>query len=169
MAGRYELLPDGWKPKACATITYLVNDSRVLLIEKLRGHGAGKVNAPGGRLEMGETPSAASRREVMEEVGVTVVDQELRGILRFHDVTTDYRMLGFVFVSHEFKGEAFETDEAIPFWCEISEIPYHRMWEDDKTWLARVLSGERCYGEFIFDDDVLTDHRIVSTTEELDW
>ena len=165
----YVLLPKGWEPKAKATITYLVADSKVLLIEKLRGHGAGKVNAPGGRLENGETPDAASRREVLEEVGVTVLNQELRAILRFHDVTTDYRMLGFVFVSYDFEGEAYSTDEAVPFWCEMSQIPYERMWEDDQTWLAKVLSGDKCYGEFIFDDDVLTDHRITSVTNELDW
>ena len=163
------ILPNGWKPKAKATITYLVADSKVLLIEKLRGHGAGKVNAPGGRLEEGETPDAASRREVMEEVGVTVRSQELNAVLRFHDVTTDYRMLGFVFVSHDFEGSASPTDEAVPFWCDLSQLPYDRMWEDDRIWLAKVLNGERCVGEFVFDDDVLMEHRVVPVMRALEW
>ena len=124
---------------------------------------------PGGKLEVDESPSAASIREVREEVGITVLNQELRGILRFHDITTDYRMLGFVFVSHEYEGQIVASAEAIPFWCEMSAIPYHRMWEDDQTWLPRILAGERCHGEFLFDNDVLIDHRIFSARNELDW
>ena len=52
---KYRLLPDDWSPKEIGTLVYVADGDRILLIEKLRGHGAGLINAPGGRLERGET------------------------------------------------------------------------------------------------------------------
>ncbi len=38
-----------------------MRDDETLLIRKKRGLGAGKITAPGGRIEAGETPEAAGR------------------------------------------------------------------------------------------------------------
>ena len=42
------------------------------------GLGAGKINAPGGKLEAGETALAAAIRETQEEIGVTPLALEDR-------------------------------------------------------------------------------------------
>ncbi|MCK4515377.1 MAG: NUDIX hydrolase, partial [Spirochaetaceae bacterium] len=60
-----------------------------------------------------------------------------------------------VFTTESYSGEMMETDEARPFWCKRSEIPYHRMWADDRIWLPKVLAGQYVHGQFLFDDDVL--------------
>ena len=57
---------DGWQPQDIATLTFVFDGSEVLLIEKKRGLGAGKVNAPGGRLEPGESITECAVREVRE-------------------------------------------------------------------------------------------------------
>ena len=85
---KYRLLPDDWSPKEIGTLVYATDGDRILLIEKLRGHGAGLINAPGGRLEHGETIGECAIREIWEEVGITVSTLSLRGILRFHDIVT---------------------------------------------------------------------------------
>jgi 8-oxo-dGTP diphosphatase len=46
---------DSWEARDRATLLFVVLDFRVLLIRKLRGLGAGKINAPGGRIDPGET------------------------------------------------------------------------------------------------------------------
>jgi len=47
------------------------NESSVLLIRKTRpSWQAGKLNGIGGRIEEGETPAQAMRREFLEEVGI---------------------------------------------------------------------------------------------------
>lgn len=56
--------------------------SRVVLIEKNRpSWQAGKLNGLGGRMEPGEDPHAAVRREVREECGVDFCAWEYVGVL----------------------------------------------------------------------------------------
>lgn len=146
-----------WKAVDTATLLYLHDDSRVLLIHKKRGFGAGKVNAPGGKIEAGETAYECALREVREEVGIEVPHAVSRGELRFQFVS-GYALHGYIFTAIEFRGEPIETPEAVPFWVSIDQIPYDRMWEDDRVWLPKVLAGESVYGRFIFDDDVMLDY-----------
>ena len=72
-----------WQPRQLANLCFIVKDGRVLLIRKKRGLGAGKINGPGGKLEPGETALAAAIREVQEEIGVTPLLIEDRGVVRF--------------------------------------------------------------------------------------
>src|SRR5688572_6316553 len=62
-----------WSPNDRATLIFVIEGDRILLIEKKRGLGAGKVNGPGGRLEPNETPIDAACREIEEELGVRAV------------------------------------------------------------------------------------------------
>ena len=154
-------IPDNWEPSERATLVYLQGDRSVLLIRKLRGHGAGKVNAPGGRVETGESVAACAVREVAEEVGVRVAALELRALLRYDDPTEAFAMQGFAFVSSNFEGTPARTAEADPFWCRIDKIPYDEMWENDRIWLPKVLRGERIRADFRFCGSRLVAHSLV--------
>ena len=57
-----------WKPKETATLCFVRQGTRVLMIRKKRGLGAGKINGVGGRLEPGETPETGIVREAEEEL-----------------------------------------------------------------------------------------------------
>ena len=58
-----------------------------------------------------------------------------------------------VYISYEWEGQPTESDEMNPEWFEFSSIPYKEMWDDDKYWLGRVVSGEQLSGEFTFDEN----------------
>ncbi|NJN50738.1 MAG: 8-oxo-dGTP diphosphatase [Gammaproteobacteria bacterium] len=154
-----------WCPAEVATLTFVRRNDDVLLIHKLRGHGAGKVNAPGGKVDAGESPRIAAARETREEVGIMTADLSCRAELRFQDVDGT-SMRGYVFVTRNFTGTPTATAEADPFWCAIAEIPYASMWADDVLWLPRVLSGECVVAEFLMRDDQVEAHRIVTVAEE---
>ena len=62
-----------------ATLCHPVVDGDLLLIRKQRGLGAGKLVGPGGKVEDGETPREAARREVREELRVEPVGVEQCG------------------------------------------------------------------------------------------
>ena len=61
----------GWRPDMRATLMFIRDGHEVLLMRKLRGIGAGKINAPGGKIEPGETPLEGAIRETQEELLVT--------------------------------------------------------------------------------------------------
>ena len=154
---------EAWCPHDIATLLFVLDGDRVLLIRKKRGLGAGKINAPGGRLEPEETALAAAVRDVEEEVCVTPYEIEARGTLRFEFVD-GYRLQAHVFVAHGFSGEPAETDEAIPIWFSRCDLPFSEMWADDALWLPRVLAGESVSGRFVFDGDAMLDHELTSRT-----
>jgi 8-oxo-dGTP diphosphatase len=139
----------GWAPELTGTLLFVIDGSRVLLIDKKTGHGAGKINAPGGKLEPGESPRDCAVREVREEVGITVEEPRLHAELAFADLRGS-QWFGYVFVARAYRGEPVETAEARPCWHPLNAIPYDRMWEDDRVWLPQVVAGERVRGRFLF-------------------
>ncbi|HMA64404.1 MAG: 8-oxo-dGTP diphosphatase [Fibrobacterota bacterium] len=153
---------DKWQPKERAVLCFIRDSGRVMLIHKKRGLGKGKINAPGGRIEIGETTEMAAVRETQEEIGLTPSELEIRGEL-FFIFTDGYSLHGTVYFANKFTGTPVETDEADPFWCEIDKIPYDNMWADDRLWLPLALDRKFFKGYFIFDDDKMLSHRVVTS------
>ncbi len=148
-----------WTPRDVATLLFVVRGGEALLIRKKRGLGAGKINAPGGRLDPGETPSECAVREVQEELGVTPRAPRERGELSFQ-FADGYSLHCHVFTADGCDGEAVETDEAVPRWTPLDAIPYDEMWRDDAVWLPRMLAGYGFRGRFVFDGDAMLDHEL---------
>ena len=148
-----------WRPRDRATLLFVRSADRLLLIQKRRGFGAGKVNAPGGKLEPGETALEAAVHEVEEEVGVTPLEPRHHGELRFQ-FTDGYSLHASVFVAPAYRGSPRATPEADPFWVPVTAIPFERMWADDRLWLPPVLDGHWVDGYFVFDGDALLDHHL---------
>ena len=141
-----------WRPKEEGTLCFVIQDGQILLIEKKRGLGAGKVNGPGGRIEKGETAEQAAIRETQEEVGITPTGVKWAGELRFQ-FRDGYSLHCTVYRASGWEGELVETAEAKPFWVRTGQIPYDRMWADDEQWMPRLLAGEKFRGWFEFDGD----------------
>jgi 8-oxo-dGTP diphosphatase len=132
------------------------------MIRKKRGLGAGKINGPGGRIELGETPLEAAIRETEEEVGVTPLDLRECGELNFQ-FSDGLALHCMVFLAQGCIGEPIESEEAIPYWMEPSAIPYHEMWADDIHWLPGVLEGKGFRGYFHFDGEKMLTHNVIWT------
>ena len=141
-----------WEPRERANLCFIVRGDQILLIRKKRGLGAGKINAPGGKVELGETAAEAAVRETREEIGVTPLNPTARGEL-FFQFADGYSLHCTVFVATGVEGDPIETDEAIPFWFPVTGIPYSEMWEDDQYWLPLVLEGKTFIGFFTFDGE----------------
>lgn len=148
-----------WQPEVLATLMFVHQQDKVLLIRKKRGLGAGKINGPGGKIEGDETPLECAIRETNEELLINPVNIREGGQLYFHAEDMP-RILAHVFVASDYDGTPTETDEAIPIWFKVSEIPFEEMWDDDRLWLPRVLGGEVVEGYFTFVEETLLDHDI---------
>jgi 8-oxo-dGTP diphosphatase len=143
-----------WEPGIRATLLFVVKDGRILLIEKKRGLGAGKINGPGGKIDPGETPIESAIRETQEELCVTPLNPRKCGELRFA-MTMSPHILCHVFRADEVTGEPRETEEAIPLWTDVDAIPYARMWEDDRHWLPYLLCERGFLGRFVFREETM--------------
>ncbi|RME47733.1 MAG: NUDIX domain-containing protein [Chloroflexi bacterium] len=78
----------------------IIQNNRVLVVQRGKEPAAGTWAFPGGRLELGETLAEAARREAREETGLTVepgeviavmdlIDTDEEGRVRFHYVLID--------------------------------------------------------------------------------
>jgi len=144
----------GWRPQFIGTLMFIRDGDRVLLIRKKRGLGAGRINAPGGKIEPGESPLQCAVRETLEEIGVTVRKAALMAELQFVE-RVEQQWHGYAFVASEYDGAPKETVEATPHWFAADAIPYGEMWDDDRLWLPHVLSGRFVRASFLFESSAL--------------
>lgn len=141
-----------WQGEMPATLMFVVQGDQILLIEKLRGIGKGKVNGPGGKIDPGESPEQCVVRECQEELHITPKSPVKMGELWFamSDIPDIHC---HVFTSTEFEGVPTATEEAIPRWTKLDEIPWKKMWEDDHHWLPHMLGGRKFLGRFVFEGE----------------
>ena len=80
---RYECAACGWifynNPRPC-TAAVIRRNRELLFIRRLKPPGLGLWDFPGGFMEIGEDPETALKREVMEELGATIIHHRLLGI-----------------------------------------------------------------------------------------
>lgn len=143
-----------------ASLLFLVRDGDILLAIKKRGFGLGRWNGVGGKPIKGETIRQTAIRECSEEI--MVIPQILK-----HVATLDFyfpvnkqawNQQVVVYLCSKWQGHPLETEEMKPAWYKISDIPYDKMWNDDKYWLPEVLKGKFVKASFHLNesDEVLS-------------
>ena len=143
---------DNWEYGIHATLMFIVQGDEILLIEKKRGLGAGKINGPGGKIDPGETALEAVIRETQEELCVTPKGITKVGELQF-EMSHVPNIRCHVYRAEDLEGTPTETDEAVPLWTKLDAIPYERMWEDDRHWMPHLISNTTFHGRFIFQEE----------------
>ncbi len=146
-----------WRPQQRATVLFVIRDGHLLLIRKKRGLGAGKINGPGGRIDLGESALQGAIREVQEELCVTPAQVRPCGELAAQFVD-GLAILVYVFTAQDCDGSPQETDEAIPLWMPMDRIPYDNMWADNRIWFPMMLAGRQFHGRMLYDGDTMLDH-----------
>jgi 8-oxo-dGTP diphosphatase len=153
--GRCDILPLMRNATLCFLVRGNPPDEILLGFKKVR-FGAGKYNGFGGKVEPGETIESAAVREVEEEVGIQVFEQDLQlvGRLTFlFPASRAWDKVAYVFLVTRWSGDPIESAEMRPAWFKVDEIPFEQMWQDDVHWLPRILAGERIEGRFTFAED----------------
>ncbi|MCY3899888.1 MAG: NUDIX domain-containing protein [Caldilineaceae bacterium] len=134
-----------------AVIALVVHRRRVLLIQRAVDPAKGKWSLPGGYMDAGEMPQEALKRELKEEVGLSVKIGELIEI--FPMVNEEEERIGIVLA---FEGEPSGSPD-IPFvaddaqdagWFCLGEIPSDLAFESTETLLNNWKASS---SEFIED------------------
>lgn len=127
--------------------------NKLLMIEKKRGQGAGKWNVPGGKIAAGETAEAGAIRETTEETGVVPFALKHAGKLEFYFPESDsWDNICEVFTAENHSGTLIpENDECSARWVSLDEIPFDKMWDDDRLWVPLLLAGKPFHRVYRFD------------------
>ncbi len=136
------------------TLLFLLQDNKILLALKKRGFGEGNYNGVGGKLEPNEIPEGAMLRETKEEIDVVPTEYFKVGtisFIEFYKGNKEHNLM-HVYVATKWAGIPTESEEVKPIWFNTNEIPYDKMFEDDKHWLPRVLDGKIINDFFEFDE-----------------
>lgn len=151
------------------TLCYCVREGKVLLGMKRCGFGVGKWNGFGGKVKEGESSKQASIRELHEESGLTVDENEPKqcALIRFF-FEQEFAFECDVYLVRNWEGEPVETEEMSPKWYSISDLPFGEMWVADPFWLPRVLEGEtlEVFVRFNEKGDQVLEHNIKTAVFE---
>lgn len=152
----------------CLPVLRGLNGTQVLLGLKRHGFGAGRVVAPGGKIDPGETPAEAAVRELREETSVIAELEALEPAARVYfrfPFAPLADMDCTVFVARNFSGMAEATDELEPAWYPVGHLPLEKMWDDSALWLGLLLAGERFDAQVVLAED----NESVARFSKVDW
>lgn len=145
-----------------ATLTFIINDNKILLAQKKKKIGAGKWNGYGGKPEPSDTTIRDTAcRELYEESGKGIVvaleDLVPCAVIDFFFFSNDSLVPDWsviVYIAKIFSGTASETDEAgEPRWFPFDQIPYAEMMPGDELFLSKMLKGESFFGTIRFNEE----------------
>ena len=117
-------------------------NKKILMVRQEVGYWAGKWIFPGGKLEMGETPEAAARREVLEEAGCHFDTVRQIGAYVSYDPYTSFeKQVVLVFYLGEYAGGRLIVGEGVTEsgWYSTNEIETMAKKGEVPAILLRVL------------------------------
>lgn len=128
----------------------IIRDRKIALIKKARGGYKGLYDLPGGGIEHDETPLEALTRELMEEIGVSIVKAELLDAVSKtfqwdvnDELIQDLHHIGILYTveieGNELKTDADGIDSLGGEWKDIDKVK-----EEDVspfTWMALKKLG----------------------------
>lgn len=163
-----------------AVLCYLTCDDKVLMLHRVKKEGdihRDKWNGLGGKLEAGEAPDEALVREVQEESGFVLEDQQyrMRGVLTFPLFDGNQDWLVFLYEGYiegvPAEGSFGSLEKECPspplqdcregnlVWKPWKEIGSLNLWEGDHIFL-KVMRETDCFfsGKFVYKDGQLVEH-----------
>jgi 8-oxo-dGTP diphosphatase len=138
-------------------VVYALRAAKVLLMHRNKEPNLGLWTAPGGKVELGESPYETARREMAEETGLELEGLCSRGVCTLVSPLQKWSWFIFVFVTRRFRGTlSADGREGKLAWVSLEEyftalpIP-----QADAIFAPRVLTmNEGCFqAKFVYDAD----------------
>ena len=123
-----------------------VSTRKVLLAKRPRGkHLAGMWELPGGKLEVGEAPEEALRRELREELGVELLGELQPLAFASHPLDDGSHLLMPLWACHSWRGDPTPREGQQLAWVSASELGQYSMPPADEPLLPAVRAAlHRC-------------------------
>lgn len=131
--------------QAAVASAVVVRDGLVLMTCRRRAEGTLLWAFPGGEIEPGERPEAAARREVHEELDLSVEPLRVLGE-RNHPATGRHMVYVACAYVHGYGGRIVDTDELIDYrWltrAHVAALVPHGLFGPVQAWLDRVVVAQ---------------------------
>jgi 8-oxo-dGTP diphosphatase len=156
-----------------AVLVYLRHQGDILMVHRNRKPGdyhEGKWNGLGGKMDPGESPIEAARRELEEEAGLNLAPERFHnlGVLHFPDFKSEKHedWLVVVFTADVTEAEArsavdFPCPEGKPEWIAPERLFTLNLWEGDRHFLPRVLARTPFFATHWYEGERLVRHEAV--------
>ncbi|MEO6536058.1 MAG: NUDIX domain-containing protein [Candidatus Paceibacterota bacterium] len=128
----------------------LIKEDKILLARRFNtGYFDGDYEMPSGHMDGNETVRAAAAREALEEIGVTIEEDDLEVMHVMHRFGQNYERIEFFLTASAWEGEpsVTEPEECDDVqWFALDELPQN-MIPKSKAGLQHSLAGE-VFSEF---------------------
>ncbi|MCK5133375.1 MAG: 8-oxo-dGTP diphosphatase [Candidatus Sabulitectum sp.] len=153
-----------------AVLCYIRNNGKTLMMHRnsrQEDMHFGKWNAPGGKMEPGETPEECAIREVFEETALVVEHPRMRGVLTFPAFNGEEDWYVYVFTARKFTGVLKKScHEGDLFWIEDSNLMSLPLWDGDRIFMKWLDSNKFFSGKFVYNTSGFESHSVVFHGDE---
>lgn len=124
------------------TLVYALHDNHVLMMRRRKEPNLGQWTAPGGKIELHESPAECAVRELREETGLVAVSRpELRLIITETSPLPDWQWLMFVYLVREVTGEVVQCAEGDLAWIPVDQVLQLPIPQADTIFYPYVVDG----------------------------
>lgn len=143
-------------PRKVTTLVYAVRDRHVLMMLRRKEPNLGQWTAPGGKIELDESPAECAVRELREETGLEAGRPTLKVIVTETSPIADWQWLMFVYLVQDFEGELQPCEEGELAWIPVEKVPELSIPQADRIFFPRVVDNslEPVSMKFEYDADL---------------
>ncbi len=139
------------------TLVYCLRNNQVLLMCRNKEPNLGLWVAPGGKIEVGESPYECAIRELVEETGLRAREVHFRGLVAETSPRADWQWLLFIYVVTRFDGDVLADErEGILQWWSLDAAQHLPMPEADQVFFPKVIDLRKPFyqAKFVYDQAI---------------
>ena len=131
-------------------------DRQVLMLHRNKEPNKGLWVAPGGKVEIYESPLECAIRELREETGLIAHCVHLRGLVTEVSPRDDYQWLLFIYVTDQAEGELIHCNEGHLAWVDLNAVPLLPIPQADAIFFPRIINDDEplYQARYIYDADL---------------